>query len=145
MPNPASGGYLLIKPSKEEVAAVLDIIQDDYACDTVMICHMMQYVFGNFSEEDIAKVVKARDAPKHKSFEPKFVNTIYDCLRWYPGEDFERIFSAKPRYDRWKKVELKYYERGEQRDEADEEENCARSIWNEAKTTLADLRKNKLG
>lgn len=144
MPNSPSGGYLLIEPSKKEVAAVLDVIQDDYACDKVMVCHMMQYVFGKFSEEDIAEVVRARDAPRHGPFEPKFFHTVYDCLRWYPRDEFEKVFGAKPRYDRWKKVELKYYERGEERDEADEEENCAWAIWNEAKTTLAELRKKKL-
>lgn len=126
--------------SDEEVAAVLNVLQDGHALDTVLVCALMDGEFSDFSAEEIAEVIKARDSLRHKSFKASYVDTVWNPLR-YSMEAGPELFGAVSRCKRWVDVQEKRYDCRE-RDESDQEENCALAIWNEAKATLENLRKN---
>lgn len=131
--------------TSEELERWLDLLQDPQACDTVLVCSVMNgkrpNSWGEFNEFELSDIVKAQGNGKHSSSD-RWDALMIPSLVAATNKEVE-IFGLVSRREMWYQVKVRYTNRGYKRDESDEKENEAWAIWTEANETLEKLHKNR--
>lgn len=106
----------------------------------------MSPIWGEFQKHDIERVILARDGRKfddvkfYHFFQVIMIATLMEAAGSdRVGGKVKEILDAKSQWKKWLKVEEKFVLRGRKRDENDEEENAAWTIWSKAKAELEKL------
>ena len=144
--------------SDKELAAVLNLLRDDHALDTLLVCFLMgspgilpesssstsrQESRSAYFQDSLGGLVvggiQARDS-RQGSFEYSYIGTLLDIMNstcalgtehQYSYQASE-IYAARARYLRWRQVENNCRRRVSGRDKDDEDENRAWAIFDEA-------------
>lgn len=131
----------------KDVEIMLNVFQNRKACDTIFVCHLMSHVWGEFQEDDIARIIQARDVCKFGDddyrlpFQISMIVTFMETARSDElGGKVKEIFGAKSQWKMWLKVRERYTRRGKKRDQRDTAENTAWKIWSEAQAELEKLK-----
>ena len=106
----------------------------------------MSPIWGKFHTHDIARVIEARDGRKsddvfsHHLSQVTMIATLMEATESdREGGNVKEILGANSQWKMWLKVEEKFVRRYRKRDENDEEENAAWTIWCKARTELKKL------
>lgn len=123
------------------MSVLLDIKSDQHTWDTVILCSLIQDLFGRtISSEEIADVLNAREGLT----EPRFGSFLVGMMFRNAQDTFWQGLHPTCRYKKWEEVKRKLVERGRERDYDDKEEMSAWVLYNETLTTANVLLYNQL-
>ena len=136
---------LLSNHRGKDVEIMRNVFKDRKACDTIFVCHLMSPVWGEFQEDDIARVIQARGVCKFDDdYRSLQVSIIVNLMKTGGSEHFgggdKEIVGAKSQWKKWLKVEEQISSRGGEKDRNDKDENAAWNIWSDAKAKLEQLK-----